>query len=140
MVGERGDCRVMDADSLARALDDGLRLRLAAADDEEALVRFNVSTLAPADEAREQQSVAAYTRDLMSTAHPTCGPSNFSIVEDRRTGNIVSSMCLIPQTWTYAGIPVGVGRMEIVSTDPAYRRRGLVRVQFELWHARSAER
>ena len=47
-------------------------------------------------------------------------------------------MCIIPQTWTYARIPFGVGRMELVSTDPAYRRRGLVRLQFEYWHARSA--
>jgi hypothetical protein len=40
--------------------------------------------------------------------------------------------------WSYAGIPFGVGRPEMVATDPAYRRRGLVRALFEMIHARSA--
>ena len=47
-------------------------------------------------------------------------------------------MLLIPQTWTYAGLPFGVGRPEMVATDPAYRRRGLVREQFDMVHALSA--
>lgn len=82
---------------------------------------------------------AAWTRDLCSERHPTCGPSNITIVEDTTAGGkIVSSMCLIPQTWTFAGIPFDVGRMEAVATDPNYRRRGLVRAQFEIHHARSA--
>src|SRR5512136_687013 len=46
-------------------------------------------------------------------------------------------MCLIPQTWTYAGISFEVGRPEAVGTDPDYRRRGLVRMQFEVLHAKS---
>jgi predicted acetyltransferase len=47
-------------------------------------------------------------------------------------------MCLIPQTWTYAGVPFGVGRPEAVGTDPDYRRRGLIRMQFEVLHGKSA--
>ena len=49
-------------------------------------------------------------------------------------------MVLISQTWTYDGIAFGVGRPELVGTAPAYRRRGLVRTQFEVLHQRSAER
>lgn len=60
------------------------------------------------------------------------------MVEDTRVGKIVSSTILIPQTWTYAGIPFGVGRPEMVGTDPEYRRRGLVRAQFDALHAMSA--
>jgi hypothetical protein len=62
------------------------------------------------------------------------------VVEDSRDGHIVSSLALISQTWAYAGIPFGVGRIELVGTHPAYRRRGLVRAQFEVVHGWSAER
>ena len=47
---------------------------------------------------------------------------------------------MIPQTWTYEGIPFGVGRPELVGTLPEYRNRGLVRIQFEEIHKWSAER
>ena len=122
--------------NLPRDLGDGLVLRFAAAADAEPLAPFNGANLGrdPVDEAQ----VAAWTRDFCSESHPTCGPSNVTIVEDTRAGKIVSSMCLIPQTWTYAGIPFGVGRPEAVATDPNYRRRGLVRKQFEVMHAKSA--
>ncbi|MBI4787159.1 MAG: GNAT family N-acetyltransferase [Chloroflexi bacterium] len=122
--------------NLPRDLGDGLVLRLATAADAEAVAQFNAANLGrdPVD----QQQVAAWTRDFCSESHPTCGPSNVTMVEDTRAGKIVSSMCLIPQTWTYAGIPFGVGRPEAVSTDPEYRRRGLVREQFAVHHTRSA--
>ncbi len=48
-------------------------------------------------------------------------------------------MNLIPQTWTYAGIPFKVGRPELVGTLPEYRNRGLVRRQFDIIHQWSAE-
>ena len=126
----------IDVKSLPLELGEGLVLRLATLNDGKPLSQFNMNTLGT--DLRDQQEVAAYTRDLIAASHPTCGPSNFSIVEDTRPEKIVSSMCLIPQRWAYAGIPFDVGRMEIVSTEPAYRRRGLVRAQFELWHAQSA--
>ena len=49
-------------------------------------------------------------------------------------------MNLISQTWAYDGIPFGVGRPELVGTDPEYRHRGLVRAQFEVIHQWSTER
>ncbi len=76
----------------------------------------------------------------MSGHHPTFRPSDFIIVEDTATGKIVSSMCLISQTWTYEGVPFPFGQPDIVSTDPAYRRRGLVRFQINEVHRWSAER
>jgi hypothetical protein len=44
---------------------------------------------------------------------------------------------LIPQTWHYGGIPLGVGRPELVATHPDYRNRGLVRELFAVVHERS---
>jgi hypothetical protein len=121
---------------LPRDLGDGLVLRWATPADREPLAQFN-GRVHGRD--RFDDFVAAWTRDLMSGSHPTCGPSDFTLVEDtRREGKIVSSLCLIPQAWTYAGLPFGVGRPEAVGTDPEYRRRGLVRAQFEAIHAQSA--
>jgi hypothetical protein len=76
----------------------------------------------------------------MEKPHPTSGIGDFTVVEDIQAGKIVSSLCLISQTWSYGGIPFGVGRPEIVGTDPEYRERGLVRAQFEVIHQWSAER
>src|SRR5512135_1012049 len=75
----------------------------------------------------------------MSGKHPTFGVGDFTIVENSQTGEIVSALNLIPQTWTYAGIPFKVGRPELVGTLPEYRNRGLVRKQFEVIHQWSKE-
>jgi len=117
-------------------LSDGLVLRHATRADTDAFAQFNAANLGR--DAIDAAMVAAWAHDLISEQHPSCGPDNVFIVEDPREKKIVSSMVLIPQTWTYAGIPFGVGRPEAVSTDPAYRRRGLVRKQFEALHAQSA--
>jgi hypothetical protein len=76
----------------------------------------------------------------MTRPHPSFDPGDFTLVEDTRTGRIVSSLNLISQTWTYAGIPFDVGRPEVVGTHPDYRKRGLVRQQFEEVHSWSYER
>ena len=121
---------------LPRDLGDGLVLRTATPADTEPLAQFNARTLSSHES--EQVAVTAWTRDFMSEAHPAVGSANVFLVEDTRAGKIVSSMCLIPQTWTYAGIPFSVGRTEAVSTDPDYRRRGLVRELFNTLHDKSA--
>ena len=70
----------------------------------------------------------------MSGEHPDFDPQDFTIVEDTATGRIVSSTALMAQTWTYEGIPFQAGQPDVVSTDPAYRRRGLVRAQMAQIH------
>lgn len=124
---------------LPRDLGDGLVLRYATPADVEALAQFNGRIHGSERPDHFDPMVAAWTRDFMSERHPTCGPSNVTLVEDTRAGTlrVVSSMCLIPQTWTFAGIPFEVGRPEAVGTDPDYRRRGLVRMQFQVLHAKS---
>ncbi|MBI3913705.1 MAG: GNAT family N-acetyltransferase [Chloroflexi bacterium] len=117
-------------------LGDGLVLRHATRADTDAFAQFNAANLGR--DTIDAAMVTAWARDLISEQHPACGPENIFIVEEPREKKIVSSMVLIPQTWTYAGIPFGVGRPEAVSTHPDYRRRGLVRKQFEALHAQSA--
>jgi predicted acetyltransferase len=78
---------------------------------------------------------------LAGEEHPTTRAADFLVVVDENEGGeIVSSTALISQIWIYAGIAFPVGQPEAVMTDPAYRRRGLVRKQFEVLHARSAAR
>jgi hypothetical protein len=120
-------------------LGDGLVLRRATVADTEALVAFNATIHRQPDE-DTSAFIANWTRDLMSGNHPTCGPADFTVVEDTRSGEIVSSLNLISQTWSYGGIAFGVGRVELVGTRPDYRRRGLVRCQMEVVHRWSAER
>ena len=114
-------------------LGDDLKLRFATPTDTDALAEFNTRL-------HEEVSVGPGIRDLMSGDHPTCKASDFTVVEDTKIGKIVSSLCLISQTWTYSGIPFKFGQPEFVATEPEYRRRGLVRKQFEVIHALSEAR
>lgn len=84
--------------------------------------------------------MGAWFRDVASGRHPALAVSDFTIVEDTNTGQIVSSLCLISQTWSYDGVEFGVGQPELVGTRPQYRRRGLVRAQFEVIHQWGARR
>jgi len=124
--------------SILRDLGNGLIMRRATPQDAEFLSAFN-GDVHGTDEA-DRKGVAAWTRDLLTRPHATFQPGDFTIVEETVTGRIVSSLNLIPQTWSYEGIEFGVGRPELVGTLPEYRGRGLIRAQFEEVHKWSAER
>ncbi|MGE5223798.1 MAG: GNAT family N-acetyltransferase, partial [Omnitrophica WOR_2 bacterium] len=109
-------------------LGEGLILRQGQPDDLEALVAFH----------QKIQDEGEWTRILADGTHPSTGIDDFTIVEDTRKKAIVSSMCMIPQEWFYRDVGFGVARLEMVSTDPDYRWRGLVRLQFDYLHKRSA--
>jgi Acetyltransferase (GNAT) domain len=125
-------------------LGDGLILRRARRDDAEAVAAFNARVHHSSGGAFEQRGphggIAAGTRDLMSGNHPTCDASDFTVIEDTTTGSIVSSTCLIGQRFSYEGVEFDAGLPELVGTHPDYRRRGLVREQFEVLHRWSKER
>lgn len=121
-------------------LENGLILRRATSADSEQLAAFNAHIHMQEDSKDPDQRVGQWTSDLLDRSHPTTGPADFTIVEDLNLKKIVSTMVLISQTWSYAGIDFKVGRPELVGTDPAYRERGLVRAQFETIHRWSAER
>ena len=107
-----------------------LVLRLARPNELDTLVEFNTRIF--------DDRITLWTSDLLSGHHPTVQAADFTVVEDSRYHKIVSSLCLISHTWAYDSIPFKVGRIELVATEPDYRRRGLVRKQFEVVHAQSA--
>ncbi len=121
-------------------LGDGLILRRATPADTEALVAFNATIHSDHGPDTPDEGIGAWVRDLMTRPHPTFDPGDFTIVEDARKQKIVSSLNLIAQTWSYAGIEFGVGRPELVGTDPDYRKRGFVSAQFDVVHQWSEER
>jgi GNAT superfamily N-acetyltransferase len=126
--------------SVIRDLGDGLILRRSTPEDADRLVAFNGDLHREIGSEEPEEYVAAWTRDLMSGEHPSFDPGDFTIVEDTRSGDIVSTLCLIPQTWSYDGVRFGVGRPELVGTHPDYRGRGLIRAQFDLIHHWCEER
>ena len=70
--------------------------------------------------------VAGMTRQLI-LHHPATRPEHWLYVQDTQTGTIVSSLGLIPWQWRYEDVTLKSAEMAIVSTDPHYRKRGLIR-------------
>jgi hypothetical protein len=124
----------MTALDLPLDLGDGLVLRTVRQAETEALIAFQADVHRDPGAPEPDEFVAAWARDLLERPHPTFRRDWFLVVEETATGEIVSSLNMIPQTWTYGGAPFPVGRIEMVGTSPAYRRRGLVRLQMEVVH------
>jgi hypothetical protein len=122
--------------AVRRDLGDGLVLRFASRADAAELVEFNATIQGDAD--FPAAAIADWTRDLFDLPHPTFRLDDVTVVEDTATGRIVSALFLIAQVWSYAGVPTAVGQPELIGTHPDYRRRGLVRAQFDVIHDRSA--
>lgn len=125
---------------LIRDLGNGLILRRASVEDADALASMNSIMHSDDGPDKPNMRIGAWTRDLVARPHPTLTASDFTIVEETSTKRIVSTLCYIPQTWVYEGIEFGVGRPELVSTLPEFRKRGLVRIQMDEVHKWSEER
>jgi hypothetical protein len=112
---------------------DGLVLRAARRADGDQLAAFNAEM--HADDDLPASELSQWTHDLFEVPHPTFDPErDVTVVEEVSTGRIVSALFLIPQTWTYAGLPIPVAQPELIATHPDHRRRGLVRAQFDVVH------
>src|SRR5690242_6166113 len=123
-----------------RDLGDGLVLRWSTQDDKEHIAQLCGHVFRESAAEPQNTTMENFVRRLMSGYHPWMGSGGFAIIEDtRREGNpVIGCSCLWRHEWSYEGIPFGVGRPEIVASDPTYRRRGLIRALFETIHARSA--
>ena len=120
-------------------LGDRLTMRRGTPEDAGDLARFHAIQQANPPDTFDE-GIYRWMLDLMRGDHPFFNPSDFLIVEDTVKGQIASSMGLISQEWCYSGVRFKVGQPELVSTHPDYRRKGLVRRQFEVIHRWSAER
>jgi len=118
--------------TIIRDLGNGLVMRRSTPEDADALSEFN--GMIHGEDGADAKRLAGWTRDLLTRPHPTFHADDFTIVEESATGRIISSLNLIPQTWSYEGIEFGVGRPELVGTLPEYRGKGLIRMQFDEIH------
>lgn len=125
--------------SYRRDLGDGLILRWSTAEDTERIATLLGRVYREKADEPPNASAMRNIRGMMNGDYPLMGPDGFGLIEDTsRAGNpVVASTCLWKHTWTYEGIPFGVGRPEMVGTDDAYRHRGLIRALFEMVHQRS---
>ena len=104
------------------------------------LATFVGDTLRAQDGDAPDHHLADWTRDLLEGRHPAFTPADATVVTDARTGEIVSCLHLLSQTWSYGGVPISVGQPELIGTLTARRAHGLVRAQFEVHHCRAAAR
>ncbi|MFN8372867.1 MAG: GNAT family N-acetyltransferase [Anaerolineae bacterium] len=127
---------------MQRQLANGLILRSISegyARDYERLAQFYVDVFTDAgSDSQEEKIVSYWTRDLLD-GHPTVTHDDlFVVVDPAHDDKIVSATVLIPQRWHYEEVEMWVGRPELVATTREYRRRGLIRAQFEAMHERCA--
>lgn len=120
----------MDADF--QDLGHGLALRTAAGpDDLERVAVFNGLIHGPELAITVQRLLRDYAgmegRDIV-------------FVEDTKTGQIVSSLLLLPWTLSYGGVNLPVGEMGMVGTLEGQRGQGLVRIQTTYFMQRLRER
>jgi len=123
---------------LHRDLGDKLLLRWATPRDNDQLIGLAFHAHDEADE--EAPFVRTFMQDWADGKFPLLRHEDITVVEDTDTGKIISSMCLFSETWRYGETPFKVGRPEMVMTHETYRHRGLIRAQFEIIHALSAQR
>jgi GNAT superfamily N-acetyltransferase len=118
----------------------GLIRRWANDADVERITALLGATLRRAQDENPSPRTMAGARLLLGPGFPFMnGAADAAIVEDPQAGgSIVACTFFWRHTWSFAGIPFGVTRPELVAADPAYRRRGLIRAVFEMIHARGA--
>jgi predicted N-acetyltransferase YhbS len=115
-----------------QTIGEGLILRTATDErDVERVAEFNGTVHGP--------EIVSMTRNLF-IHHPNTQSEDLIFVEDERSGQVVSSLCLIPWTWRYEDVEIPTGEMGIVGTLEEYRHRGLIRAQVEVFKRRLSER
>ena len=88
------------------ALENGLILRTAASE-------RDVERVAVFDGKIHGELVETMTRHLF-LHHPNTSFDDLIFVEDEQSGEVVSSLCLIPWTWRYEEVEIPAGEMGIV--------------------------
>lgn len=127
-----------DVLDLPRNLGDGLVLRWASADDTQELAEFNFKQHNDPANGEPELWLKDWTFELLNGQHPTTGPDDFTVVVDEnKSGEIISAAVTISQTWAYDTIPFGVGRPELIATESEWRKKGLIKAQMEVLHKRS---
>ena len=73
-----------------------------------------------------------YVRDIYSGISPEMDYSNYFLLLDIETKNIISCTMLIPEYIYLDGTRLNCGRFELTATDERYRNKGMMRRLFKL--------
>ena len=116
-----------------RELGDGLALKTAASEED-------IDRLAECHSVVFGEDGVGEICSQLFRHHPNTRRSDLIFVEDEKTGEVVSSLCLIPWQWHYEDVILKVGEMGFVGTKEHYRRRGLIRAQADYLKEQLIER
>jgi hypothetical protein len=97
-----------------RDLGDGYRLRWATPDDGDQYAQLAAKAFYLKNEQMENPNVVGYAHDLVSNNHPLCRADDVAVVVDGHN-QIVAAAALLTQPLEYDGIPLKVGRPELVN-------------------------
>lgn len=80
------------------------------------------------------REISGITTERILRHFPRMTLDDFLFIEDERSGEVVSTTCLIPWECRFDQVVLNVAMLEVVATHPAYRRRGLIRTQIAAFH------
>lgn len=120
-----------------RRLGDDLALRPMRPGDAPELAAFATRVFGLED-GEPDATAGIWAAELLRPGHPTAAPGDGIVAVERATGRTVGCCFLIGQVWTYAGVPLPVGRPELIATDPSVRGRGVAGAMLGAVHARGA--
>ncbi len=117
----------------------GLRLRSATLADVEQIADLSAIHHVP-DGNPPDEDVRIFVREMLTRPNAQTSLADTLVIDDPATGAIAAKLVMLAHRWRYDGVPVGRGRVEYVTTAPAYRGRGLMTVLMDRYHAITAAR
>ena len=135
MIDARPTSRPIQPESLPG----GLRLRSATLDDVERIADLSAIHHVP-DGDPPDDDVRVFVREMLTRPNAQTSLADSLLIDDPATGDIAAKLVMLSHRWRYDGVHFDRGRVEYVTTAPAYRGRGLMTVLMDRYHRISAER
>lgn len=116
-----------------KPIGNSLQLRHATLSDAQALSQLNTEAF--------DQSVGESVTAMVSGQHPTIDSGDFILIEDVNNNHkVAASGAIFDHIWRYDDVVFKMGYLECIITDPAYRRRGLMREIINALHEHSTNK
>lgn len=122
------------SEAYGKKLGDGLVLKTAANEDDVKRIADCDAEVFGKEECVDELCISLFTK------HPKVSLDDLIYIEDEKTGQVVSTLCLIPWKWKYEDVTIEVGELGIVGTRPPYRKKGLIRTQVDFFKEKLNER
>jgi len=125
--------------STKKGIPKGFRTRtIKTQEDVDRVIRFNEIVWGEEENEENGKIVGEMVRGLI-TQHPYTSFDDFFFVENEKSGELVSFLCLVPLKWKYGDVNLKVATVECVGTLKPYRRRGFIKALMEKYEERLRE-